>query len=87
MRQGIHITPIGTSVFVRDFASFSTHQTNLPSRTAVSHSLAVEPGVPRTTGPMHGPASPPKKSQKHMGVEPKIGGTPPNWMVYNGKPH
>ena len=22
-----------------------------------------------------------------MGVEPKIGGKPPKWMVYNGKPY
>ena len=27
-----------------------------------------------------------EKHGKNMGVEPKIGGKPPKWMVYNGKP-
>ena len=25
------------------------------------------------------------RKKKHMGVEPKIGGKPPKWMVYSGK--
>ncbi len=25
--------------------------------------------------------------QRNLGVEPKIGGKPPKWMIYNGKPY
>ena len=28
-----------------------------------------------------------EKQRRYVGVEPKIGGKPPKWMVYNGKPY